>query len=179
ENAFSDKKCLKLALQNCVTDIDEDIEISLRIPKNSLLPINEFPKFNNDEMGYLLNDCNMSELFGICSTSTYSDYDSSIVTSRRFSPRVSTPSIFPGYTSDYSDDFESELSDVFCYSCFDEGEEYIVKLKFDYIKHNTTIAFPSIIFINESFKSIPYTITSKNSPEIVSGKIKITDDTLI
>lgn len=179
ENAFSDKKCLKLALQNCGTDIDEDIEISLRIPKNSLLPINEFPKFNNDEMGYLLNDCNMSELFGICSTSTYSDYDSSIVTSRRFSPRVSTTSIFPGYTSDYSDDFESELSDVFCYSCFDEGEEYIVKLKFDYIKHNTTIAFPSIIFINESFKSIPYTITSKNSPEIVSGKIKITDDTLI
>ena len=65
------------------------------------------------------------------------------------------------------------------YSCFDEGEEYIVKLKFDYIKHNTTIAFPAIIFINESFKSIPYTITSKNSPEIVSGKIKITDDTLI
>lgn len=179
ETAFKDKKCLKLALQNCGTDIDEDIEISLKIPKNSLLPMSEFPKFNNDEMGYLLNDCDMSELFGICSTSTYSDYDSSIVTSRRFSSRVSTPSIFPGYTSDYSDDFESELSDVFCYSCFDEGEEYIVKLKFDYIKHNTTIAFPSIIFIKESFKSISYTITSKNSPEIVSGKIKITDDTWI
>lgn len=62
ENAFSDKKCLKLALQSGGTDIDEDIEISLRIPKDSLLPINEFPKFNNDEMGYLLNDCNMSEL---------------------------------------------------------------------------------------------------------------------
>lgn len=179
ETAFKDKKCLKLALQNCGTDIDEDIEISLKISKNSLLPMSEFPKFNNDEMGYLLNDCDMSELFGICSTSTYSDYDSSIVTSRRFSPRVSTPSIFPGYTSDYSDDFESELSNVFCYSCFDEGEEYIVKLKFDYIKHNTTIAFPSIIFIKESFKSISYTITSKNSPEIVSGKIKITDDTWI
>lgn len=176
ETAFKDKKCLKLALQNCGTDIDEDIEISLRIPKNSLLPINEFPKFNNDEMGYLLNDCNMSELFGICNTSTYSDYDSSIVTSRRFSPRVSTPSIFPGYTPDYSDDFESELADVFCYFCFDEREEYIVKLKFDYIKHNTTVAFPSIIFIKEPFKSIPYTLTSKNSPEIVFGEIKITED---
>ena len=177
ENAFSDKKCLKLALQNYGTDIDEDIEISLRIPKNSLLPISEFPKFDNDKMGYLLNDCDMSELFGICSTSTYSNYDSSIVTNRRFSPRVSTPSIFPGYTTDYSDDFESELADVFCYSCFDEGEEYIVKLKFDYIKHNTTIAFPSVIFIKEPFKAIPYTITSKNSPEIVSGEIKIAADT--
>lgn len=177
EKAFTNKKCLKLALQNCGTDIDEDIEISLTIPKSSLLPINEFPKFNNDEMGYLLNDCNMSEIFGICSTSTYSDYDSSIVTSRRFSPRVSTPSIFPGYTPDHSDDFESELADVFCYSCFDEGEKYIVKLKFDYIKHNTTIAFPSVIFIKEPFMVLPYTITSKNSPEVVSGEIKITDDT--
>lgn len=65
EKAFDDKKCLKLAIQNCGTDIDEDIEISLRIPKNSLLPISEFPKFDNDKMGYLLNDCDMSELFGI------------------------------------------------------------------------------------------------------------------
>ncbi len=177
ENSFTDKKCLKLALQNCGTDIDEDIEISLTIPKRSLLPIDEFPKFNNDEMGYLLNDCNMSEIFGICSTSTYSDYDSSIVTNRRFSPRVSTPSIFPGYTPDHSDDFESELSDVFCYSCFDEGEKYIVKIKFDYIKHNTIIAFPSVVFIKELFEAIPYTITSKNSPAVVSGEIKITDDT--
>lgn len=94
ENAFTDKKCLKLALQNCGTDIDEDIEISLKIPKNSLLPMSEFPKFNNDEMGYLLNDCDMSELFGICNTSTYSDYNSSVITSRRFSPRISTPSVF-------------------------------------------------------------------------------------
>ena len=177
EKAFTDKKCLKLALQNCGTDIDEDIEISLKIPKNSLLPISEFPKFDNDEMGYLLNDCDMSNLFGICSTSTYSDYDSSIVTSQLFSHHISTPAIFPGYSHDYSDDFTRELANVFCYSCFDEGKEYIVKIKFDYIKHNTTIAFPSIIFIKEPFNSIPYSITSKNSPEIVTGEIKITDDT--
>ena len=93
EAAFSNIKCLKFALQNYGTDVDEDIEISLRIPKNSLLPISEFPKFDNDKMGYLLNDCDMSTLFGICSTSTYTDYDSSIVTSRRFSPRASTSSV--------------------------------------------------------------------------------------
>lgn len=177
EKAFADKKCLKLALQNCGTDIDEDIEISLAIPKSSLLPISEFPKFNNDEMGYLLNDCDMSELFGICSTSTYSDYESSIVASRRFVPRVSTPSIFPGYTPNYSDDFKNELADVFSYSCYDEGEKYIVKIKYDYIKHNTTIAFPSVIFIKELFRAIPYTITSKYLPEIVSGEIQIADAT--
>ena len=176
ENAFKDKKCLKLALQNCGTDVDEDIEIALKIPKNSLLLMNEFPKFNNDEMGYLLNDCDMSELFGISSTSTYSNFGSSIKTSRRYSSPVPVSFDFPGHTPDYSDSFESELAEVFCFSCFDEGEEFTVKLKFDYIKHNTTIAFPSVIFIKESFKSLPYTITSKNSPEIVFGEIKIKDD---
>lgn len=44
------------------------------------------------------------------------------------------------------------------------------------IKHNTIIAFPSVIFVKDLFDGIPYTITSKNSPEIVSGEIKITDD---
>lgn len=173
EKAFAGKKCLKLALQNYGTDIDEDIEISLEMPKSGLLPINEFPKFDNAEMGYLLNDCEMSELFGICSTSSYSDYNSSIVTSQRFSHRAFAPSIFPGHTRDYSDDFLSELADVFFYSCFDEGDKYIVKLKIDYIKHNTIVAFPSVIFIKEPFGAIPYTITSKNSPEVVSGEIKI------
>lgn len=103
-------------------------------------------------------------------------YDSSIVTSRRFSPRVSTSSVFPGYVPNYNDDFESELADVFSYSCFGEGEEYIVKIKFDYIKHNTIIAFPSVIFIKAPFTVMPYTITSKNSPKVVSGEIKITED---
>ena len=177
EKEFAEKKCLRLALQNSGTDIDEDIEISLRIPKNSLLPINEFPKLNNDEMDYLLNECDMSRIFGICNTSDYSDYASSIVTTRRPSPLVSMPSVFPGYTRKYSDDFENELAETFCYSCFDDGEEYIVKLKIDYIKHNTTVAFPSVIFIKEPFESIPYSITSKNSPDIVNGEVKIVDDT--
>ena len=96
EKAFTDMKCLKLALQNCGTDIDEDIEISLTIPKSSLLQKDEFPKFNNAEMGYLLNDCDMSELFGICCTAAYSDYDSSLVTTQRYSSHFSPPSVFPG-----------------------------------------------------------------------------------
>ena len=175
ENALSGKKCLKLALQNCGTSIDEDVEISLSIPKNSLLSISEFPKFNNEEMRHLLNDCNISKLFGISSTSTYSDYNSVFVTNRRFSSGVMP--IIPGYTPNYSNDFKNKLAEVFCYSCFDEGNEYILKIKFDYIKHNTTIAFPSVIFIKEPFKVMPYSITSKNSPEIISGEITITDDT--
>ena len=176
EKAFSNKKCLKLALQNSGTDIDEDVEISLRIPENCLLSLDEFPPLRNEEMGYLLNDCNMDEMFGICSTSEYMDYNSSLI-NRHFSPHPFTSPLFPGYVPEYTDDFKSELADVFCYSFFKEGNEYIVKLHIDYIKHNTTIAFPSVIIVKESFNCIPYTITSKNSPEIITGEIVVTAKT--
>lgn len=176
EKAFSDKKCIKLALQNCGTDVDEDIELSLKIPKECLLPLSEFPKFSNDEMEYLLRYCDMGEMFGICSTSEYSDYSNSI-TNRHFSPHISNYPTLPGYTPDYSDDFIRNLESTFCYSCFEEKGNFILKLKIDYIKHNTVVAFPSVIFIKKPFTSISYTITSKNCSEITSGEIIVTEET--
>ena len=176
EKAFSNKNCIKLALQNSGTDIDEDVEISLHVPEACLLPFDEFPSLRNEEMGYLLNDCNMGEMFGICSTSEYLEYKSSI-SNRHFSPHTFKTPLLYGYIPEYSDDFKSELADVFCYSFFKESNEYIVKLHIDYIKHNTTVAFPSVIFIKESFNCIPYTITSKNSPEIITGEIIVTAKT--
>ena len=53
---------------------------------------------------------------------------------------------------------------------------FLSSLLYDYIKHNTIIAFPSVIFVKDLSKGIPYTITSKNLPEVVSGEIKVTDD---
>lgn len=172
ETAFSGKKCIKLALQNYGTAIDEDVEITINFPRNCLITLKGFPVFNNDEKGYLLNDCDMKEMFGISSTSEYLDYSASII-NKHFTPHMRSINPLPGYTPDYSDDYENELGDVFCYSIFEEGDLCIVKLKVEYIKHNTTIAFPSVIFIQGACNSIDYTITSKNSPEVTQGKIAI------
>ena len=60
EKAFSGMNCIKLAIQNCGKAIDEDAEITFEVPKETLLTLGEFPKFNNAEMGYLLTDCDMS-----------------------------------------------------------------------------------------------------------------------
>ena len=69
--------CIKLAIQNCGKAIDEDAEIMFEVPKESLLTLGEFPKFNNAEIGYLLTDCDMSILFGIEGTSEYIEYSES------------------------------------------------------------------------------------------------------
>ena len=171
EKAFSNKLCMRLAIQNCGKAIDEDVEISFVIPQKALLTLNEFPQFKNSEMGYLLNDCDMGVLFGINSTAEYVEYSKSERNRAvNYTPR---PYGLPGYVPNYSDDFMEELNDVFCYSIYSTGDNYIVKLKVDYIKHNTTVAFPSILFIKDGIIEIPYKITSKNNPDVVEGVLKV------
>ena len=62
---------------------------------------------------------------------------------------------------------------MFCYSIYLDNDKFIVKLKVDYIKHNTTVAFPSILFVNDVISEIPYKITSKNNPNVVNGVLKV------
>lgn len=172
ETAFAGKKCLLLALQNSGTAIDEDIEVALKIPRECLITLGDFPEFNNDEMGYMLYKCDMEKMFGISSTSHYLDYSASIAEKRAIQKFRSSSYIFEG-TPDYSDDYSNELESVFCYDIFEDGNCFIIKLKFDYIKHNTTVAFPTVIFIKEAFGSIDYSITSKNVPNIIHDSLKL------
>lgn len=170
ENAFSGMNCIKLAVQNFGKAIDEDVEITFEIPKESLVTLGEFPEFSNDEKGYLLTDCDMSILFGIESTSEYIAYSESKRDGRtHYSVR---PYGLPGYVPDYSDDFVDELKGVFCYAFYSSENKYIVKLKVDYIKHNTTVAFPTVLFVKNEIVEIPYKITSKNNPDVVEGCIR-------
>ena len=58
-------------------------------------------------------------------------------------------------------------------------DDYIIKLKVDYIKHNTTVAFPSILFVKDKIPEIPYKITSKNNPDVVEGTLKVANNNLV
>lgn len=171
ENAFSGMQCVKLAVQNCGKAIDEDVEIAFEFSKESFVNLNEFPQFNNTEKRYLLKDCKMNVLFGIGSTAEYNAYSES-ERDRGFVYN-SRPYGLPGHISDYSEDFDDELKDVFCYAIYSGEDKYVIKLKVDYIKHNTTVAFPTILFVKNKFSEIPYRITSKNNPDVVEGKLLV------
>lgn len=121
EKAFSGMNCIKLAIQNCGKAIDEDAEIMFEVPKESLLTLGEFPKFNNAEIGYLLTDCDMSILFGIEGTSEYIEYSESEQNGR--TSYGARPYGLPGYVPDYSDDFTDEIKDVFCYGFYSSEDK--------------------------------------------------------
>jgi len=171
ERAFLDKRCIRLAIQNCGKTVDEDVEITFTIPQKSLLTLTEFPQFSNKTMGYLLNECEMDTLFGIGSTAEYIEYSES---QKNVKPYYYSPSHgLPGFVPDYSDDFMAELDSIFCYSIYPDGDYYIIKLKVNYIKHNTAVAFPSVLFVKNEITEIPYRITSKNNPDVVEGILKV------
>lgn len=151
--------------------MDEDVEITITLPQHTLVTLEEFPKFSNREMGYLLNDCEMSILFGIDSTAEYLEYASS--EQKHTTHYRPMPYGLPGYVPNYNDDFLCELRDIFCYSIYSDNDKFVIKLNVDYIKHNTTVAFPSIIFVKDMPNEVEYTITSKNNPDVVRGKLTV------
>ena len=170
EDAFKDMKCLMFALKNDGTDVDRDVEITLKLPKDTILKTKDFPCLDNETKGYLLNDCDMREMFGIPATQHYLDYDDSLL-HPRISSTVSTS--IPGYTQDFNDDFAKELQTVFYYSLFEDDMNDILRVKVDYIKHNTAVAFPSVIFIKAQVAEISYLISSQCNPKTIKGTLKV------
>ncbi|MBQ6432025.1 MAG: hypothetical protein IJJ99_09160 [Oscillospiraceae bacterium] len=171
EAAYSGKNCIKLALQNCGKAIDEDVEIAIELPQSALLILNEFPSFKNEEKRYLVRECDIRVLFGIESTAEYIEYSES-ENNRRPAPIPSTGEML-GCEPNYREEYSAIMNSVFCYSVYPSGDKCIVKLKVDYIKHNTVVAFPSVLFIKDELSEIPYRITSKNNPDIVEGVLKV------
>ncbi len=171
EKAFAGLKCVKLALSNKGTNVDEDIDVALYIPKDMLITIEEFPELSLETMRYLSHDCNMHELFGIHSTAEYGDYDSAL-TSHPKTPVYHPVPMLPGM-EDYQEDYENELDNIFCYDIFDDGTYFVVKLKFDYLKHHTAVSFPAAVPLRHKPETIRYTITSKNSAEIITEELLV------
>ena len=172
EKAFQDYQCIKLAIVNEGKTFDEDVEITLSFPRKAVITIERMPAFDNETKGYLLNDCELSEIFGISRSPNYLQYDDSNVSLHAGNIRKSSFHM-PGYTPDYEDDYNSELEDIFAYSVFQEDDRCILKLKVEYIKHNTAVAFPSVILVDNNLELIPYSITSKHFPEQVKGTIAV------
>ena len=170
ESAFDNFDCIKLALENCGTAIDEDVEVTLRIGKDVLLTLSDFPTLDNASKGYLLNDCKMDVLFGIMDTAKFKGYDASV---RHPLANSYHPSSLDMFAHDYSNDYEDELENIFCYTTYLENNQYAVKLKFDYIKHHTVVAFPTPIFLKRIPDKIEFEITSRNSPDVIRGKLTV------
>ena len=173
DKALTGMKSLGLILTNAGTDYDEDVEVSLYFPKGSLVTVDTFPELSVDDKNYLMNDRDLDEIFHIPSTAEFLDYADSVKLPKQVSVPVKPIQGIFGSSYDNSGDFTDYLSDVWGFETYTTDKCYVVKIHFDYIKHNTSVAFPSIILLFNDVTDIPYTITSKRNAEIINGTITI------
>ncbi len=171
EEAYSPLLCTNLAIKNSGTHFDEDIEVTLFFNMQEFVSHDELPHLEYHTKEYLCKKCGISNLFSIPPSAQIDSYASSCV-----SPSYSSDIDFPRanyLTPDYDDEFAEDMENVFCYSVFTQGACKVVKLKFDYVKHNTIVAFPTPLFITADVKSVSYKITSKHNPAVKEGILRL------
>lgn len=174
EDAYAGLTCIQLAIENSGTAVDEDIEVELRFNNNILLPLDKLPEIQDEyAIEYLLDKCDLEALLSIPPTAQYKAYEDS----QKLSSHIGAGQNIRPFDSfmgrDYQEDYQDDIADIYCYEIFAEKDQCIMKVKFDYIKHHTVIAFPTPIFLQQIPIEIEYTITSQNSPDILSGKLLV------
>jgi hypothetical protein len=172
-NAFDGLSCIRVLLANNGTAVDEDIDISLYFDTQMLLTPSKLPRPDETDMKSILDDLNMNELFNIKGTANYDDYDS---TCQKFvsSPpsRKAISNLFRG--RDIEKEYDETIESMFnCYSIIEEGDSIIVKIRMEYLKHNTIAAFPTVLFVDNRISTIPYKITSKHLPAVIEETLSV------
>ena len=166
-DSFKDFFSIKLCLDNKGSSYDEDIDIILRFPTNVLITPDEFPCKESYQKEYLLDECDMEEVFGIGATVKYMNYGSS--SKKLLHSHFSDPL----YGRDINEDFQEELENTFYYGFYPDDRQMYLKLHVDYIKQHTTVAFPSVLLLKAPVETIEYEITSKHNPEVIRSVLNI------
>jgi len=173
-DTFNGLSCIKLVVRNEGTTFDEDIDIILKIPKKMIILHRELPIPKSSTVEYVNEHSSMNEIFGITNTASYNDFDSSIMKPNRNIVSYTPQPVFPFVnTRDYREDYLDNLDDVFIYQIYNQDEHVLLKLHIDYIKHNTSVAFPSVIFVTNELVDVTYSITSKHGESIIEGTITV------
>ena len=189
---FKGVKCTRLALQNGGNAIDEDVEIEMTFSKKAIVLIDDLLGLERTAKEYLVSKCNMKALFGIPGSRQYKEYseindeignayESVLIPKSPFSDEEYDEEYDDENYNDedsFEEDYYDQLKEIFDYAIYEEDGAVIIKVKFDYIKHHTAVAFPSILLLRESSPHISYEIKSKYIPEIQHGLVTAcaTDD---
>lgn len=163
--------CVRLVVINEGTKFDEDIDVSVEFNKRDVILHNELPIPESDFLNTVKEDV-VPKLFGISKTIMYQDYWSSIKESS--TDKIVNATVYP-FNSNMSEEEEylNELDDEFAYEYYEREDKIVLNIHYDYLKHNSAVAFPTVIFVEQELNKIIYRIKSKNMVEEVQGELQI------
>ncbi len=164
-----------LVIENVGKVFDEDIEVSLSIPKQSFLEIRKFPVPYGDLIDEVLDNNILNDLLSFDKYKNVNKYREKEIRIPP-SPPISYKLPIGGWSSP---DFESKKEYYYelieyesDYEVIEAEEEIIFKYIQKDINPNETISFPSKIIFTTPIDEIEYTIKTKHNHNIMSGAIK-------
>lgn len=165
-----------LVLTNIGNTFDEDIDVKLIIKKGCVLERKDIAVPGINIIEEILKLKLLSYAYKIKNSDTIDSYSGYPLQSSNFNynitdpfGRVSVQAQYKEHKRHYYDDLEH----IFCYEFFSKDDCDIFTFHINYLKHNTAMAFPSVLVLKEVPESIEYEITSKFVSNIVKGKIEI------
>lgn len=167
---------VSLILTNEGNTYDEDIDVKLFVEKGSISRVGSFmiPEMN------IIEDVLKMDLLKFIYIPTvseaideYTGYPVQIP-SLDFNPssvleKLSVKEKYPYNKSEY----KNMLETLFCYKVYEKKDVEVVIFHVEYLKHNTSMAFPSVLVFENVPEVIEYEITSKHTSEIIKGKITL------
>lgn len=173
-------KVMKLMISNLGNTFDEDIDIKLIIPKGCILKHKDLPYPGINILEDLLDMKLFDFIFSIQESDTVNSYEDSKVSKLNFRHvNKLSPILAKSIEDEYEDniyDYQNLLDDIFSYKQFKNSDSDILIFDIEYLKHNSSMAFPSILMFKTLPEAIEYEITSKHTPEIIKGKMYIKDN---
>ncbi|WP_265574928.1 hypothetical protein [Clostridium botulinum] len=163
---------LNCIIANNGTTYDEDIDIKILVPKGYILKAEDFPIPGISCIDEINNNNFCEYLYCGRNTDSIDKYSNYSIQLSKNMTSFNQPSASELYNREKRE-YLKTLRNIFCYEYFEKSETDILKFKVTYLKQNTNMYLPSILFFRKSPQYIRYEIRSKHMPEVISGKLEI------
>jgi hypothetical protein len=177
--SIDNQSFVKLVLTNIGKTFDEDIDVKLIIKKGCVLEIKDIAVPGINIIDEILKMKFLDYVYEIENSDTIENYSGYPLSSTNLNYRIPDPFLRVSIQDEYMEhkqQYNDDLERIFCYEYFSKDECDIFTFHINYLKHNTAMAFPSVLVLKEVPESIEYEISSKFVANIVKGKIEISSE---
>lgn len=172
------KKYLKCVLSNMGTTFDEDLDIKLIFPSGFICIPNNLPIPGIN----IIEDINkgnwLNYFFTIGANENIDGYSGYPLDPPNYQDLLPSADLFNrrNASEEYEKDtriYIRKVNNIFCYKIYNSDQNDIWCLHIQYLKHNTNMAFPSILLFDKLPQYLDYEISSKHTPDVLCGHIEV------
>jgi len=165
-----------LTVANIGNTFDEDIDVKIIIKKNHVCKIKDIAIPESNIIEEILKMRFLEYAYQIESNDVVVEYTGYPLQTPSMPLITENPFNRPSAQEEYNrnkEEYIKNLNRIFCYEYYEKEDVDILIFHIDYLKHNTVMAFPSVLVFKEIPDFVDYEISSKYVADIVKGTVEI------